>query len=299
MVDQAQQLRNLVKKSNKVPFKREQFKVNLSRVIAVASGKGGVGKTNFVANVGITMSRLGKRVIIVDADLGLANVDLVFGISSKYHLGHVISGEKKLSEIVIDAPEGVKIVAGGAGIAELANMSDADRVRFIGSLGELEDMADIILIDTSAGISNNVLGFVLAADEVVIITTTEPTAIRDAYGVIKVLAREGREVDMKLVVNMVDDEEEAEDVANRIKMVVSQFLGSNIEYIGYILRDSSVQRAVLQSEPFAIAFPKAKATRCVADIAGKLVHLESEGRARGKGIKSFLFRLLRLNTRGK
>lgn len=288
--DQAEGLRELVKKSKE--FGTVVRPSRLARIISVASGKGGVGKTNIVVNLGIALSRRGSRVLIIDADLGLANVDIVLGLTSRYNLYHVIKGEKKIHEIIVDGPEGIKVVAGGAGIQELANLSSSQRVQFIANLAELDSYADIILIDTSAGISQNVLGFVLASDEAIVVTTPEPTAIRDAYGIIKAIALGNRDAKIRLVVNMASSPEEGEDVASRIETVARQFLDIGIDKLGYVLKDPSVSEAVIRQKPFLIAFPNSKASRCIESVAGRLLGLEEGDVNRSRGIKGFLSRFV-------
>jgi len=253
-----------------------------------------VGKTNLVANLGIALAKRGSRVLIIDADLGLANVDIVLGLTSRYNLYHVIKGEKKIHEIIVDGPEGIKVVAGGAGIQELANLSSSQRVQFIANLTELDSYADIILIDTSAGISQNVMGFVLASDETIVVTTPEPTSIRDAYGIIKAIALGNRDARIRLIVNMVSSPEEGEDVASRIETVARQFLDISIDKLGYVLKDPAVSEAVIRQKPFLMAFPTSKASRCVESVADRLLGFEEEDANRFKGVKGFLFKFISL-----
>lgn len=286
--DQAQGLRELVKKSKE--FGTVAHPARLARIISVASGKGGVGKTNLVVNLGIALAKRGSRVLIIDADLGLANVDIVLGLTSRYNLYHVIKGEKKIHEIIVDGPEGIKVVAGGAGIQELANLSSSQRVQFIASLSELDSYADIILIDTSAGISQNVLGFVLASDETIIVTTPEPTAIRDAYGIIKAIALGNKDAKIRLVVNMASSPEEAEDVASRIETVARQFLDISVDKLGFILRDHLVSEAVIRQKPFMVIYPNSKAARCVESVADRLLGFEEKSSDKFRGIKGFLLK---------
>jgi len=294
--DQAEGLRELVKRSK--DFAAKARPARLARIISVTSGKGGVGKTNVVVNLGIGLARRGSRVLVIDADLGLANVDIVLGLTSRYNLYHVIKGEKKLQEIIVDGPEGLKVIAGGAGIRELANLSNSQRVQFIASMSELDDYADIILIDTSAGISQNVLGFVLASDEAIVVTTPEPTAIRDAYGIIKAIALENKDAKIRLIVNMAANPQEAEDVASRIEMVARQFLDIGLDKLGYILRDPAVPESVLKQKPFMVAYPTSKASKCVEVIADRLLGLSEEDTFKPKGFKGFIFKFVSLFKKG-
>ena len=281
MPDQAERLREIIR-GNTRP-------VNLSRVIAVTSGKGGVGKTNFSVNLGIALSKQGKRVLLVDADLGLANVDMVMGIVPKFHLGHVISGQKSIREVIVEGPAGLKVVASGSGDYRLANLSERSLESCLQRLNEIEDDIDIMLIDTGAGISRNVLKFVLAAGEVVVITTPEPTAITDAYGVIKVIASSDKETPIWVVVNMVKDEVEGQQVVDRLSTVSQRFLGINLANIGFITWDAVVSKAVKQQQPFIIGHPRSCATRDILQIAQNILQRTETNNI---GARTFFERLL-------
>ncbi len=287
--DQAESLRELVKRSR--DFEGRPHPSRLARIVSVASGKGGVGKTNVVVNLGIGLVKRGNRVLIIDADLGLANIDIILGLTSRYNLYHVIKGEKKIQEVIVDGPEGIKVIAGGAGIQELANLSSSQRIQFIASLSELDNYADIILIDTSAGISQNVLGFILASDETIVVTTPEPTAIRDAYGIIKTISLENKDARIRLLVNMASSPQEAEEVATRMEMVARQFLDISLDKLGYILKDPAVSDAVIRQKPFIIAYPHSKASRCIETVADRILGYEGDA-YKPKGVKGFLFRFI-------
>ncbi len=238
-----------------------------TRVIAVSSGKGGVGKSNLVANLGIALSKRGRKVMVFDADLGLANIDVLFGINPKYNLKQLVDGEKTLPEILVKGPYSLKIVPGGSGIPELANLSDEQQQKLLESFANLEREFEITLVDTGAGISKDIISFILAAREAIIITTPEPTAITDAYGMIKVLTQRDSCVDIKLVVNMVSDEKEGQDIANRIIMATKQFLGKRIEVLGYIVTDPSVNMSVVKQSPLILGYPNSRAAKCIMRIA--------------------------------
>jgi flagellar biosynthesis protein FlhG len=212
MDDQAHGLRVLAKTARSAGELEDTVLVSprkAARTIAITSGKGGVGKTNFTTNLALLLAQTGQRIIVLDADLGLANLHVVLGVAPKFHLEHVIRGEKTLKEILYPAANGIQIIAGGTGIAELANLTNERRERFIDGLAELDSMADVILIDTGAGLSHNVLGFLFASDEVIVITTPEPTAIADAYATIKVVSRDNPDARIRLVVNMANSDMEA------------------------------------------------------------------------------------------
>ncbi|MHB8842323.1 MAG: MinD/ParA family protein [Candidatus Aquicultor sp.] len=264
-----------------------------TRVIAISSGKGGVGKSNLVANLGIALAMRGKKVMLLDADLGLANIDVLFGINPKYNLKNLVDGDKTMQEILVTGPHSIKIVPGGSGIPELANLSDAQQEKLLESFVLLEREADITLIDTGAGISKDIISFILAAREALIITTPEPTAITDAYGLIKVLTQRDPNVDIKIVVNMVSSEKEGQEIAGRIVMATRQFLNKRIEPVGYIVSDPSVNMSVRKQEPFILGYPGARASKCIKQIAASLDQVSTDdmqivGR---NGLRGFLSRL--------
>jgi len=247
-----------------VPMKR-------ARVIAVTSGKGGVGKSNLVANLSLAISRLGKSVVAFDADLGMANLDVIFGIRPKFTLYHVLKGKKDLLDIIIPAAPGVKFIAGGSGMAELADLGRRDQMRFIEELKKLEKYTDVIVIDTGAGLSSNVINFVRAADEVVLVTTPEPTAMADAYGILKTLVATSEVFpDTSLVINRVRTKEEGTFIARRIAKVASEFLEVKVNYGGYILDDAAVSKAVRAQKPFIRHSPNSLASVCVCNVVANL-----------------------------
>lgn len=282
MADQAETLREMMKNRNDASTSK-------TRIITVASGKGGVGKTNISTNLAIAYAKLGKRVILMDADLGLANVNVVLGIIPKYNLYHVIRKQKSMSEIILDTGYGIQIVAGASGFAKIANLTEDERETFINEISELSS-ADVIIIDTSAGVSNNVLGFVAAADEAIIVTTPEPTAITDAYGIIKIVATEidNLGLSLKLVVNRVKSVTEGKKVSERVINIAGQFLNLKVDYLGYVYEDPGVHQAVLRQKPFMVVDPKSKASICVQQIVGRLEKVQFK---EGGGVGRFLKRL--------
>jgi len=298
MTDQAKKLRELARRSQFCEIKtqpadymwRQNQSSTRQRVIAVSSGKGGVGKTNLVANLGIALAKAGKKVLILDADLGLANIDVLLDITPRYNLQHLIAGEKSMSDILIEGPHEMKIVPGGSGISELANLSDEKREQLISGFVELEKEAEITLIDTGAGISRNILSFILAAGEAFVITTPEPTAITDAYGLVKVLSREDPDIDIKLLVNMVTGESEANEIAERIARVSKKFLNKHVDTFGHIVTDTSVGRAVRKQEPFILSYPNCEAAQCINRLTTKLDN-EIPETYEGQGFRGFLSRL--------
>ncbi|MDR2447470.1 MAG: MinD/ParA family protein [Treponema sp.] len=281
MEDQAEKLRELMRKrsensastAEKVqPVKTWEQKK--TRVITISSGKGGVGKTNVSVNMAIAYARLGKKVVVMDADLGLANVNVMLGLVPKYNLYHVMRKQKTMKEILEETEYGISIVAGASGLSKIANLTEDERENFINELTTLANV-DIIIIDTSAGVSKNVLDFIVAANDAIIITTPEPTAITDAYGITKIIATEmvnkaGLGIGLKLVVNRVKSAEEAKKVAERMISIAGQFLNLKIEYLGFIYDDSVVSQAVLRTKPFTVIDPKSKASLCVQHLVERM-----------------------------
>ncbi len=270
MEDQAQKLRELM--SNK---SQGQQSAKKTRVITVASGKGGVGKTNLSVNLAIAYARIGKRVMVMDADLGLANVNIMLNMIPKYNLYHVIRKQKTMKDIILDTEYGIQILAGASGFSKIANLSEEERQNFITELYSLTNV-DIIIIDTSAGVSSNVLSFVAAADDAIIITTPEPTAITDAYGIIKIIATEveNLNIGLKLVVNRVKNVTEGRKVAERIINISGQFLNLKVEYLGCIYEDPIVQASVLKQRPFIVQDPKSKASISVQHLVSRIEKTE-------------------------
>jgi len=257
MIDQATQLRSLVR----------QHRAQRASVIAITSGKGGVGKSNVAVNLSIKLASAGKSVVLLDADLGLANADVLCNIDLPYNLSHVIARRKELHEVMVTAPGGFKLIGGASGLARMADLTDFDRARIVESLMAVEHSADTIVIDTGAGISPNVLSFTRAADHVLVVTTPEPTAITDAYAVIKVITKDGLDRRISLLVNQVRSAAEGRMVHERVAKVAKNFLGVNVLDAGHLVMDDHVRRAVLQRVPFLLSAPKCAASFCVTQLA--------------------------------
>lgn len=289
MGDQAQQLRDMLDGSSDSEVTNTSNASNV-RIITITSGKGGVGKTNISTNLAILYAQMGKRVLLMDADLGLANVNVVLGVIPKYNLYHLVRKQKRLDEIIMSTDYGIRIVAGASGFSKIANMSLEDRNSFIDGISQLSDV-DIIIIDTGAGVSPGVLSFVAAATEAIVVTTPEPTAITDAYGIIKIIATEIPHLQepVKLLVNRVQSATDASKVSKRIIDISNQFLSTKIEYLGYVYEDDIVHQAILRQKPFSIVGPKSKATTCLNHIISRL---EKSDTVKGEpGLGGFLSRL--------
>ncbi len=285
-MDQAANLRRLVLEKGTGAKK--------TRIIAITSGKGGVGKTSLAVGLAISMARKGASVTLLDADLGLANINVILGIIPKYNLYHVIKGKKKLRDIVINVPEGIKIIAGASGFHQLANLEPRQRTEFIEAMGELE-ADDYLIIDTGAGVSQNVMSFVLAADEIVVVTTPEPTAITDAYGIIKSIAAQSSDKIIRLIVNRAQSVSEGNRVAQRVISIAGQFLNIKVESLGFVFEDPSVPRSVRNQKPFVVSFPKSKASGCVSIISDRICDRVVED-AKNGGLVGFVKRLVSGNA---
>ena len=298
-MDQATNLRRIIKEeSGKIrklkEYKkdRESSKINSPLVIAVTSGKGGVGKTNIVGNLAIAYQRMKKKALIFDADLGLANIDIIYGINPKHTIEEVISGEKELSQIIVKGPEGVAIIPASSGVQELAHLSEGHKINLLNEFDILNSKFDILLIDTSAGISSNVTYFNLAAQERIVVVTPEPTSITDAYALIKVMFNKHGVKNFYLLMNMVKDEKEAKSVYKNLSSVVAKFMGSiSIDYAGYIPYDKHLHESVSRREPVSCCYPEASSSHSFKKLADYLL-IQTMGRSNDGSIKFFFKRLM-------
>jgi len=279
--DQAERLRLIMKEKNE-----ESIYGREPRTIAISSGKGGVGKTSLSINLAIAFAEIGKRVVVMDADLGLANVNVVLGIIPKYNLYHVMKKQKRIRDIIVDTKYGIQIISGASGFSQLANLEEEERLSFIEGLKDLA-YADIIIIDTAAGISQNVLSFLRAADDAIIVTTPEPTAITDAYGIIKSISTEANGPNIKLVVNRVNTIIEGKRVAERVINIAGQFLNIKVDNLGFIFEDSVVRKAVIKQDPFIKSSPNSKASQSVRHLMRRIADIQhGEDRGLHRFIKS-------------
>ena len=292
MEEQAEGLRELMEEDVSQKKKTvSEKKSHKTRILAITSGKGGVGKTNVAVNMAIAYAQIGKKVILIDGDLGMANVNVLLNQVPPYNLMHVINKKKTMKEIILDTEFGIKFIAGANGFSKIANLSVEELDNFAKQFSSLGS-ADIIIIDTSAGVANNVLQFVAAADEVYVVTTPEPTAITDAYGIIKIITTEVVEhpVNLKLLVNRVHSADEGKRISERIITIVSQFLGYKVDYIGFVYDDPVVQTSVIRQKPFMIVNPTSKPAVCIKHIIGRI---EKTDMPESAGVTSFLRKFLR------
>ncbi len=279
-MDQAETLLRIMKERQTEVSNGSQKGNTGPRIITISSGKGGVGKTNVSTNLAICLAQMGKEVVVMDADLGLANVNIMLGMIPKYNLYNVLKGQKTISEIITDTPEGIKIIAGASGFSQLADLNHEQKLNFVKDIEKL-DFADIVIVDTGAGISDNVLSFIMASNEAIIVTTPEPTAITDAYGIIKTIGSKKKDVDIQLIVNRVQSAFEGKKVAERVIKIASQFLNMGVGNLGFIFEDPVVSKSVIMQRPFYSMDPKSKASRCIKDICLRLEQLDVPQKKKG------------------
>ncbi|HEY3308114.1 MAG TPA: MinD/ParA family protein [Desulfuromonadaceae bacterium] len=291
--DQADTLRQMAREARKVQQagskKTEDIVPQKNiRVISVTSGKGGVGKSNVVSNLAIAMSTLGKKVLVIDADLGLGNLDVLLGLSPAYNLNHVLNGEKTISEILIDGPAGIKIIPAGSGVQEFTSLGQHEKLKLLDELDMLEEQFDIMIVDTEAGISENVTYFTVAAQEIIVVVTPEPTSITDVYALIKLLATRYSEHHFKVLVNMAKDSEDALEVFRKLANVAGRFLDISLDYLGCVVKDEKVVEAVKRQKAVTELFPDSEAANCFATLAKRVI--ENTRQTRLKGNIQFFFR---------
>lgn len=289
-MDQAEQLRNIIKKSAQT--QRPQ-----ARVITVTSGKGGVGKSNVSINLAVQLKKMGQRVIIFDADFGLANIEVMFGAVPKHNLSDLIYQGKNIKEIITMGPMDIGFISGGSGIAGLSNLG-RDYINYlIQNLAELDMLADVIIIDTGAGISDSVIEFLVASGEVLLVTTPEPTSITDSYSLLKALNRHVRFnkelTQIKVVANKAESFEEGRQLYNKLNAVVSRYLKIPISFVGVIPEDAQLVKAVMQQTPISIYNPNAKSTQAFEDLAATLMNNSTDPVFRKHGMAGFFANMVR------
>ncbi|WP_248926355.1 MinD/ParA family protein [Paenibacillus hamazuiensis] len=287
MNDQAQGLRNLVQSLGETPAKT-------TRIITVTSGKGGVGKSNFTLNFALTLQARGYKVLVFDADIGLANIDVLMGISPKYNLYHLLKKEKTIWEIVQTGYNDLLFIAGGSGFNDLIRLSEDDINYFADQVNQLNGHVDFIIFDTGAGLSKETLKFILAAEEAIVVTTPEPTSITDAYAIIKMVNSMDYKVNFKLVVNRVADYKEGKQTADKISLVAKQFLQLDIPTLGFVEDDSSVSKAVKKQVPFTIAFPNSPAAKGIQELVDTFIAKQQVSEPNTGAVKGFINKMMRL-----
>lgn len=288
-MDQAERLRNVIKVRN-------QARLDRGSVITITSGKGGVGKSNTAVNLAVWLTKLGKKVIIFDADFGLANVEVMFGTVPRYNLSDLIYGSKSIQEIITVGPLGIGFISGGSGIVSLNNLTSDQISYMIQSLSSLNEMCDVLIIDTGAGVTDQVLEFVMASPEVLLVSTPEPSSITDSYSLMKAMFLDQRfnssETRIRIIANKVQSSQEARQLYNKLSNVVRQFLHGNTEYLGMIPFDLSLEKAVRAQKIVSLENPTSKAALAYREIAEKLTGSDEEARSKW-GISRFFSHFIR------
>lgn len=269
MYEQISNLKRLVntKYSGKVP------EGNI-KVICITSGKGGVGKTNLSVNISLALQKMGQKVLLVDADLGLANVDVITGLYPKYNLSHILTSDMDINDILLEGPLGIKILPGASGLYEMANLSTRELNFLIKAFNTLASDFNMVIIDTGAGISENVMSFIKSSDEIIIVTTPEPSAITDAYAVIKLIYKYSQRI--HIIVNRVDNFKEGEFTVKKLSNASRKFLHTEVNYLGYVLEDKKVLKSNMDQTPFYTRYPDSLASKCVTNIAQNLLYGEQQ-----------------------
>ena len=283
-MDQAKMLRRLVEERQK--------NENGPKIIAITSGKGGVGKTNFTVNLAIAMAMCGKKILIIDADLGMANVDVILGTTPQYNLLNLLDDNLSLEEIMATGPHDIKYISGGSGLEKLANLNINELEYIIDKIDQCEYVADYIFIDTGAGLNKNVLNFIIAADEVILLTTPEPTAITDAYAIMKAYSYYSKQSLIGVVVNRIFEDNEEELVLSKLSKTAEKFLDLYVKKIGGIYEDRNLIKAVKAQQPVLMAYPNTAASRCIKDIAYNMIN--DVQLTRYGGLRGFLDKLRRI-----
>lgn len=300
MMDQAERLRQIIDNLKlRQAISEANFlntmKSKTAKVITITSGKGGVGKTNITVNLAIALSDMGKRVTILDADFGLPNIDVMLGIMPKYTLVDVINDNKNIFEVLSEGPKNIRFVSGGSGVEELVKLDKAQLDKFLSNIALLDRISDVILIDTGAGLSDNVMSFVMAADEVLLVTTPEPTSITDAYALIKMISNRDKDKKVRVVVNRAESPSEAKDILTKLSVVTDKFLELKLDTLGYIPQDEMVIKAVKMQQPFSLSYPKCHASKQIKEISSKILNVRNDmSNVENTGIKNFVSRLVNL-----
>ncbi len=274
---------------------RAMDKINPVRVIAITSGKGGVGKTNLSVNIGIALAQMGRRVAVLDADIGLANVDILLGIYPKFNLSHVLSGEKTLAEIMLNGPSGLRVIPGASGIQKMSELSTLEQAAVIRAFSEIDQDLDVLIVDTAAGISANVVNFARACQEIIVIVCDEPTSLTDAYAFIKLLNRDYNLCNFHVITNMVKTVQQGEALFQKLTRVTDHYLDVNLQFLGAVPYDDYLRKAVRKQTPVVVAFPGSKASIAAKEIAVKIDNWPLKAQA-GRYIDFFIERLIQYDS---
>ena len=273
-MDQAAKLRKLVREKKEETVKVETKKT--AKILSVTSGKGGVGKTSLSVNMAASLGKEGVRVLLIDADLGLSNVEIMLGVTPSYTLKDVIKNGRAIEEVIINGPYNIDFISGGNGFLELAELSEIEREEILIKIHKLEELYDIIIIDTGAGISKNVTAFLTISDEIIVVTNSEPTALTDAYSIIKVITEEKLKQKIGLIINRVKNKNEYQQASDILINTAKKFLGEEIKSLGYVYEDPNVRKTIYKKTPFVIYYPDSKASDCLKEIISNLALKEKE-----------------------
>ncbi len=265
------------------------------RVLAVSSGKGGVGKTNVAVNLGASLSELGRHAVLLDADLGLANVDVLLGLQPKFNLSHVLSGERSLDEILVEGPSGLKIVPASSGIQRMSELTTAEQAAVIRAFGEMNQDIDVLLVDTAAGISGGVVNFARACQDIILVVCDEPTSLTDAYAFIKLLNRDYGVHRFQILPNMVQDYQQGQALFGKLCRVTDRYLDVTLDLLGVVPRDEQLRKAVQKQTPVVVAYPHSKAARAFRALALKMDALPISGQASGR-LEFFVERMIQYHS---
>ncbi|WP_028550442.1 MinD/ParA family protein [Paenibacillus sp. UNC451MF] len=289
MNDQAQGLRNLILNQHQ----QRQRESTRTRILTVTSGKGGVGKSNFTLNFALTLQKKGFKVLVFDADIGLANIDVLMGVTAKYSLYHLLKKEKTIWEIIQQGPNGLQFIAGGSGFQDLIRLTEEQLDYFADQVQQLNGTVDFIIFDTGAGLSKETLKFILSAEETIVVTTPEPTSITDAYAIIKMISSMEESIRFKLVVNRVTDWKEGRQTADKISMVAKQFLKLDIPTLGFVYDDSNVSKAVKKQVPFTVQYPSCPASQSISRLADDFISRQSQSEQPEGAVKNFMSKMMK------
>jgi flagellar biosynthesis protein FlhG len=265
------------------------------RVIAITSGKGGAGKSNLSVNLGIALAQTGQRVAILDADMGLANVDILLGIYPKFNLSHVLSGEKTLPEIMLEGPSGIRVIPGASGIQKMAELSATEQAAMIRAFSEIDQELDVLIVDTAAGISASVVNFARACQEIIVVVCDEPTSLTDAYAFIKLLNRDYKLSNFHVVTNMVKTVEQGQALFQKLTKVTDHYLDVTLRFVGAVPYDENLRKSVQKQIPVIVGFPETKAALAIKEIAGKINSWPLKANA-GSFIEFFVEKMIRYDS---
>lgn len=290
MIDQAENLRKMTNKN-----KSDKKNKSNTRIITVASGKGGVGKSNIAINLGISLQKLEQRVLIIDGDLGMANLDILLGITPQYNLSHVLNGKCNIEEAILRGDGDLYILPGTSGIEDFIDIGYRKVIKLLEISSQLEENYDIILVDVGAGAHHSVRNFMLAADQALIVLTPEPTAIMDAYSLVKVMADNDYSKKLELLINQTQSKKEASRVFERMSKVIKKYLEVEVQYLGYIPFDPNIPKSVKKQKPFVQLFPETEASNYIEKLAYKM--LDKKKNNSSKGVKGFMYRIIGMFNR--